>query len=123
MAPVSMLKKLKTVQKRQVHIDDEVLERVRAKSLPLSKPVTVIPPVTPEERKAWRIARTAEASLPWLQRIEAMKKDGRLWFSHGTWHRRGDMDLEKQWVQAKIMELYAAGKIVKSNGLWEIVSE
>jgi hypothetical protein len=120
MAPKSMLTKLKTVQKRQVHIDDDVPDRVRVKTLPLSTPVTIIPPVTPEERAQWRIARKTQASLTWAQRIEAMKKDGRLWFSNGTWHRRGDMDQEKQWVQAKIMELYAEGKIVKSNGLWEI---
>ena len=58
-------------------------------------PKKVLPPVTDEERKMWANTRAKqrvdERGVPvegWGARLEAMKKDGRLYEMDGVWYIR-----------------------------------
>ena len=118
MAPSRLLiKTLKTPKTRHVSIDDAFLPATAGHLPTFQTPVTSvpssIPEVTSQERQQWHEARKAEKTMSWPDRVQAMKRDGRLWYADGVWHRRGDIDRDKQWVDAKICELFKQGKIIK----------
>lgn len=97
MAPKSLLKTLKYKPQVQLNMDD--LKSVEKETVGnWVKPKMEMPLPTPQELVKWAKARELqqvdEAGNPvegWLARINAMKADGRLWYSEedGVWHRRG----------------------------------
>ena len=123
MAPKTLFQKIKATKTvKHVSLDDVVPSITPEKIPAFCPPAAVIPDVTPREREQWHLARKAETNMPWRDRIESMKRDGRLWYANGVWHRRGDADLEKQWVSSKIVELFNQGKIIKADGDWILSS-
>jgi hypothetical protein len=97
MAPKSLLKTLK--YKPQVQLNMETPPAVEKPTLSTwVKPKMEMPSPNPQELVTWAAARALqhedEAGNPvegWAARIDAMKSDGRLWYSEDDklWHRRG----------------------------------
>lgn len=92
MAPSSLFKKLKAASNRVVTLDDKDIKAVPRSHPTFTLPKNEIPPVTDAEREMWRIARASETHASVSERIQNMKRDGRLYHLHGVWHRRGDED-------------------------------
>jgi DNA-directed RNA polymerase subunit K/omega len=97
MAPKSLLKTLK--YKPQVQLNMDAPPPIEKATLGTwVKPKIEMPLPKPQELAVWAKARALqqenEAGQPvegWPARIDAMKADGRLWYSPDDklWHRRG----------------------------------